>query len=211
MSLTRVDICNQALYRIGANNPITSLEEGSAESEVLAAQYDVALYSLLTAFPWPWARRITALQEVAGEVHPVWSKIYKYPVNCVRILDLFNSYAPDQSDGLRYCDQIEPSGLPVEYELSSGRDGRYILTDLVGAYAQYIYAVDDPMLWDPAFRQALIARLAADCCLALSAQDGRHRELQEIAQRAYYAATATGAAESRESRRRRGRYVKARR
>lgn len=198
-----VDICNQALYRLGEVNPITSMDERSAEAETLRSVYGASRDALLSAFPWPWAKRVVPLALLSAESHPFWRYTYAYPPGCLRVLALFNEVEP-----ARYRGESE---LPTEYELTSGASGRRILSNLDGARCTYIHRVEDPLLWDPLFRQAFIARLAADVALPITGSDTRMRELQDLAQRAYYSAIASMAAESREYKRRRGRYVKARR
>lgn len=215
-----VDICNQALYRLGVVNPITSLDEGSAEANILKSHYEVDRDMLLTAFPWPWARRVVELAPLAGADHLVWSHAYAYPSNCLRIIRLFNASDPVLSRTFLMEDDVlhrtnisraNDHGLPVEYEVASGSMGRMIYTDLDGAHCFYTHKVEDPLLWDPLFIQALISRLAADACLPITGSDTRANALNETAQRAYYAAIGAMSSETREARWRRGRYVKARR
>ena len=215
-----VDICNQALYRLGVVNPITSLDEDSTEAAILRSHYAPSRDALLSAFPWPWARRVVALARLAGDDHPVWRYAYAYPPLCLRILELFNAYAPERVDVLDcqafLADEVRlprqgEQGLPVNYEITSGTLGKRILTNLADARCTYIHRVEDPLLWSSLFQQALAARLASDVCLPVTGSDSRLGNLQELAQRAYYAAIGAEASETRESRRRRNRYVKARR
>ncbi len=218
MTVSIVSLCNRALYSIGVENPITSLDEGSAESTILNACYEQVRDSLLRAFPWGFALRIATLEEPSDETHPSWDYVYTYPSNCLRVTRLLtetssSSVDEDDDSSIIVSETLAErlrSSNPIRFEIGATASGRRVYTDLEDAYAEYIYQETDPLMWDALFCEAFIAQLASEVCLALSGSDGKYADAVRRARAAYIRATATSAAERRNTHRRRNRYTEAR-
>ena len=55
MSYTNIGICSNALLKIGAEG-ITSFEDGTAEAEIAYSLYPLIRDSLLSSYPWSFAK-----------------------------------------------------------------------------------------------------------------------------------------------------------
>lgn len=141
---TEIDLINAALTATG-NNPITSLEDGTAESDVAASNYWRILGAELV-HPWTWAHTTRRLVRVEGTgTDTSWLYAYQVPVGFE-------------------VERIEVGGQPVAWESMSD----LILTsapDNVVAVGQWLPPIRD---WPADFRNALVMRLEALFLRALS-------------------------------------------
>lgn len=90
MSVTNIEICQRALVLIGVD-PITSFEDGTAESQACATLYDDVYEGELSLYNWRFA---TGLQELTPLVDtPVarWEKAYLVPPGCLLIRGVFHN------------------------------------------------------------------------------------------------------------------------
>ena len=88
--MTKVEICNLALGRIGRKAAITSLTENSAEARACARIWDVTRQALLREFTWGFSRKV-ALLALSTESIPGWEYLYAYPSDCLQALRIFNA------------------------------------------------------------------------------------------------------------------------
>jgi hypothetical protein len=106
-SNTKIQIINKALSHIKKRN-INSLTEQTEEARKSNLFYDCARRSCLRLCNWQWARAQKALnllgdQETAianptdaskQDVIPQWNYLYKYPADCVKLINVFNDITP---------------------------------------------------------------------------------------------------------------------
>jgi len=85
---SEVSICNRALAMLGANT-ITSLQDGSTESNVCNAVYADARDAVLRSHPWSCAIQRATLAQLSTK--PVWGydKAYSLPndPHCLSVLE----------------------------------------------------------------------------------------------------------------------------
>lgn len=175
----KVEICNMALSRLGYTRFISSLTEASQEANQLNLMYDFALSHTLSEFPWLFARKTVPLALVSNAEHPVWEYVYRYPVDCLRVVHLLS-----EDGGISDIGQdrvMIPGRHRVTFEVGADDVGRVILTNEPSAVLVYTALVDDPMNYPPSFVDVLAWRLAFESAMALTADPG----LQERAEVGY--------------------------
>lgn len=142
-----VQICNQALVKIGAER-ITDLSDDTPSARVLNAIYEIKRDAELAAHPWTFA--ITRAEIPALSTAPAfgWSYAYPLPSDCLRVVQV-------GEDWTFYDDGDSGSLFQVE--------GASILTDQVSPIAvRYVYRVTNSGRYPAPFVEALACRLAAE-------------------------------------------------
>jgi len=148
MSLGKIEICNHALLKVGADT-IASLDVAQATDSgvIFSAKlcnilFDQALLETLRSYSWNSATKRTQLTRLAEA--PAFKYSYKYalPIDYVRLINLYDS-TDAYDDG-------------TEWSIESGE----ILTDYDAAYIKYIAKPEDISVLDPLAQQALICNLA---------------------------------------------------
>lgn len=148
MSLFKIDICNHALLKVGADT-IASLDTSQAtENPVIYSAklcnifFDQALLETLRMYPWNSATKRTQLTRLAEA--PAFKYDFKYalPIDFVRVINLYSS-TEGYDDG-------------TEWSIESGE----VLTNYDAAYLKYVAKPEDVSLLDPLAAQAVICNLA---------------------------------------------------
>lgn len=80
-------LINAALTRTG-NQPITSLTDGTAESEVAAANYEEKVKELLGRHAWRFATRTEALNRLLATPPEPWQVNYQLPNDVLLVRDV---------------------------------------------------------------------------------------------------------------------------
>ena len=141
---SEVSICNRALAMLGANT-ITSLQDGSTESNVCNAVYADARDAVLRSHPWSCAIQRATLAQLSPK--PVWGydKAYSLPndPHCLSVLEL-----------------KEDSQYRVE--------GRTLVCNTDTATIKFVARITDPGQFDPALVFALASRISAEVAYALT-------------------------------------------
>lgn len=153
-----IEICNIALSRLGNSRTINSLQEQSKEAGLCDLHYDSALKEVLSDFDWNFATKRVALANT-GNAPPDWQFAYRYPTDCLRIIQIM-------LPGMRN----PPERMRIQYQVGSDSDGtgRLIYTDQPEAWLQYIGNVTDPNMFDALFRSALAWKLASEIGMPLA-------------------------------------------
>jgi len=143
-----VSICNLALGWLGANR-INSLSDESVEAQLCKSNWPFSRDACLEDRAWTFATKDVQLAPLAEPTSTQYANAYKLPTDLIRVL--------------------RAGGVP-EYDdrLLWERQGGDIVTDSGVLYIKYIWKVEDPARYSPAFRQAAAARLAADLAIALT-------------------------------------------
>ncbi len=95
MAASEVEICNQALYLIGAER-ISSLTADSKEARICNDMYSVIRDQLLAAHPWNFAIRraqYSAIDELPDGVFD-WDYAFELPANCLRVVGIDDPEEP---------------------------------------------------------------------------------------------------------------------
>ncbi len=178
MSNSSIDICSQALIKIGASG-ISSFEDGTAEAEVAESLYPYIRDALLSSYPWSFALSQTKLARL--ETAPVADYQYAYllPADFLRIISA--------GSGNR--------GKGVEYRIV--KDCLY--SNLSQINLTYLRRPDEDNF--PAyFCEALINKLAYEFCIPLTESTTRAEFLSKIAEDSISRARTVDAQQSTPSR-----------
>lgn len=159
MALSAIALCSRALIRLGAA-PITSFEDGTAESEIAAALFSPVCAALLSAYSWSFATGQGVLN--ALETPPVadYQNAFQLPADFLRAL---SAGAAGRGRGLNY------------------RIARNILhTNADTVTLTYIFRPAEEE-FPPYFDAVLIARLSAEFCIPVTENTGRAETLYRLA------------------------------
>lgn len=151
MAISKIDICNQALSLVGAQN-VVALTDKTREAQQCTLWYDQILRTVLVAHPWNFATSREALARVdpaaRGEAYS-----FRYPVNCIKILWV------GEEGGTRRAD----------YQVRFTPDGQVVSAQSPAVDAVYIRMVTDTNSFSPGFIECLGLRLAVELAGSLSA------------------------------------------
>jgi hypothetical protein len=137
----KIQICNMALARLGANL-IHSLSEAGKEARLSNLLFDDLRDELLRLYPWSFAAARIALSMPSGDVPSPWTYQYQLPADCLRARYL------ETAMGVKN----------TEFRI----EGRRLLTHAANARLVYTRRITDPEQFDALFTRALAARLAAE-------------------------------------------------
>lgn len=84
MAITKFDICNRALGRIGANS-ITSFDDGTTESIVAAQEYDQLLEHILCVHPWRFASKQGVPNRLVEVPVDEFAYYFQLPPDCLQV------------------------------------------------------------------------------------------------------------------------------
>lgn len=158
-NLEVIDLCSRALVKAGAHK-IMSFEDGTTESEVASALYEVIKDAMLCCHPWKFALKRQCLEKISDH----GSKLqygYRLPENCLRVICVDDG---DKDRNLPYtiCDKM----IYVDYDK---------------AYFTLLFRIDEKN-FPPFFNNALIAKLAAEFSIPLSDSASRWEKLKQSAE-----------------------------
>lgn len=154
MATSVVDICNNALIRIGSKT-ITSLTDGDKVANSCNTIYERTRDTLLRMHLWNFAMKRTQL--ASEEDAPAFGFSYSYPL---------------PSDFIR-VKQLDESDDP--YKIEAGK----LLTDAAEVKLIYVSRIEDVAQFDPLFTEALVLLLAINLSYILIGSNGREASLKE--------------------------------
>ena len=139
--MTKLDICNMALTRCGAEL-IASLNDTSKRAKLVTNQYELTLKECLNDSPWNFAIKRATLEQ-KDEVSLGLPYQYEIPTDCIRVLEL---------------------PLGVTYKVESG----YLYSDNgTTVDIRYLAYIEDATKYNPSFVKAFALKLAEDISYAL--------------------------------------------
>ena len=151
MPLNDIALCARALIRIGAA-PITSFDDGTAESEIAGARYPTVRDALLSSYAWSFATRQVTLTRLADAPLADFSYAYQLPNDFLRALSA--------GTGTR--------GRGLSYRISRGA----LHTNASAAVLTYIFRPDEAE-FPPYFDATLMARLSAEFTIPVTESTSR--------------------------------------
>jgi hypothetical protein len=160
MALSALALCARALLALGAQ-PISSLDDGTAEAEIAANLYPGTRDALLARHPWSFATGQTSLARLAAQPVADYRYAYALPPDFLRVL---SAGYPLRGRGLDY--------RLLEQRLHSNA-AEVTLT--------YLFRPDESA-FPPHFAAALTLRLAAEFCIPLTENDDRAQQLFALAE-----------------------------
>ncbi len=158
MALNDVALCSRALIRIGAA-PITSFEDGTAESEIAGALFGPVRDALLSAYAWSFASGQVALNQLETPPIADYSNAFQLPNDFLRALSA--------GSGSR--------GRGLNYRIARG----VLHTNSADVVLTYIFRPEEEE-FPPYFDQVLITRLAAEFCIPITENTSRTETLYKL-------------------------------
>lgn len=159
MALNDVALCSRALIRLGAA-PITSFDDGTAESEIAGALFGPTRDALLSAYGWSFASGQAALTPLVTPPVADYSKAFALPNDFLRAISA--------GDGGR--------GRGLNFRIARGA----LHTDAEQVVLSYIFRPEEEE-FPPYFDMALIARLSAEFCMPVTENTSRADALFRLA------------------------------
>ena len=151
MALSDIALCSRALIRIGAA-PITSFNDGTAESEIAGALFGPVRDALLSAYGWSFASGQVTLAVLETPPLADYANAYQLPADFLRAL---SAGTGGKGRGLNF--RIARNALH---------------TDAEAVLLTYIFRPEEEE-FPPYFDAALIARLAAEFTIPVTENTSR--------------------------------------
>lgn len=174
MSLTKLQVWNWALRRIGERTLQSELED-NATADLMREIYDLNRRSLLRSYPWSFCQNTAQLTEISEEP-PDYLYTYAKPSDA-----LFITKVIAQNDDVVASwdyDRLRWIGNTDEWEVR--RDDK-VYSNIPGLIVKYTVDIDDESLFDDIFADALAWRLAQEIAMPIT----RMPELQTNAANGY--------------------------
>jgi len=147
---TTAEICNLAISHLASGKEISNLDtDRSQEAEVCRRFYTLARDTTLSAFAWPFASSIAALQLVEADPTDEWSYSYRYPTDCLKIRRILSGVRNDTRQSR------------VPYKIGRDATGLLVYCDLESAEMEYTIKETEASRFPDEFVMALSFRLAA--------------------------------------------------
>jgi hypothetical protein len=149
MAADSVEICNSALYKIGAQR-ITSLSDTTKSAIILNDQYDRLRKEVLRAHPWNFAITWVALAATVNTpISDDYTTEFLLPSDVLRVLET------NLADNM-------------DWEIGYNVDGnKVIFCNDTSLKIKYIKDITNTTRFDASFDEALSFRIAADVAYAL--------------------------------------------
>lgn len=180
---TSASIVNQALEQIASQSRITSLADNTPEAKYALIVYAPTVQVMLRTMDPDFAR-FTAALTLSAAVTPVppWAFEYLYPADMLRLRQVrpaAGAYDPNDP---------QPVRANVATDLIANVLTKVILCNQANALAVYTSSAVTEAMWDAAFEDAVVRRLANPLAMALSGRPDFAREiLQQSGQMAMIA------------------------
>ncbi len=163
MALSDIGLCARALIKIGAA-PITSFDDGHAESEIAGALFPQIRDALLSSYAWSFASGQIHLNRLTEAPIADYAYAYQLPNDFLRALSAGNG----------------SHGRGLNFRIS----GNALHTNAADVILSYIYRPEEET-FPPYFDQALIARLAAEFTIPVTENTSRAEAMMNTADREF--------------------------
>lgn len=156
-----VSIVNQALSQLGEQS-ITSLDDDTPTAKIAKLIYAPTRDSMIQSHNWTFATRWYDLPKMANPPLCSYTNVFPLPPEVDRVI--FAGTSNDQN-------------YPIEYAI----DCAGVTTNSDTCVVQTIVQVTDPQAFSKLFTQALVARLAAEMCIAVTGSRTLYENLLNVA------------------------------
>ena len=159
MALSKIDVCNQALLKVGADtiaslDTSSDLDEGTiVEANLCNIFFDQALEETMRIYPWNCCTARTIPVKLAQDPAFGYESAFQLPNDCMRVINVFDSSDQD-TNGVRWV---------VE--------GDKVLCDYDVIYLKYVQKPTSVGILDPLAVRALICNLALKLAIPLQLSD----------------------------------------
>ncbi len=149
MAISEVDICNQALMKLGAKPRINALTEDSDNARLCNTFYDSVRDAVLRSHPWNCAIERKQITALATDPIADYDKQYQLPTNpwCLRVLQV---------------------GTIIQQPVRWTVEGRKLLTDINSPKLVYIKRITDTNEFDTLLVDVLVLKLALKMAMPLT-------------------------------------------
>jgi hypothetical protein len=172
MALTKIDVCNQALLKVGGD-AIASLDTSASSDDGTIQQarlcnifYDQALEETMRVYPWNCCTARTIPVKLSETPAFGYENAFQLPNDCMRVINVFDD--PNQN----------LTGISWVVE------GNQILCDYDVIYLKYVKKPTDVGTLDSLAVRALICNLALKLAIPLQLDDDQAgkilRELEQV-------------------------------
>ena len=148
---TAITIANMALSQLGAG-PISSFDEGTLESSLVAQYYPVMRDAVLEDRNWTFAIHRAVLNPLSKRPAFQYDFAYSLPSGFLRIITV---------------SQVPKNFVRPQNAIYSVEGGK-LLAMRAPIYVEYIKRVEQTGLFSAGFIDALATRLAAEMCIAIT-------------------------------------------
>src|SRR5690606_5691496 len=148
MAVSRVDIANRALTKLGAAR-IIALDDDSTASNTLNSMFDIVRDAELRANLWHFSKARAELPALTDVPLFGFSHQFQLPSDHLRLIQV----------GRQRC-----RPRPSEDGWYSIEGGRLLVNQSGPLLIRYVRRVEDPTLFDALFVEAFACRLAAEAC-----------------------------------------------
>ena len=148
MSLTKFDICSQALIKCGADT-ISSFNDGTHEANVCSVMYDTIKKSLLYYTFWNFAIKkvqMNRLAEIPTDAKFLFA--YSLPADVIRIRSIFDENG--------------------QADFTYKKEGQKIFSNNKTAFVEYVQNMDETTM-PSFFIEALVSKVATEINEAITA------------------------------------------
>lgn len=159
-----VEVINAAAIKLG-QEPITSRADENKMARVADARFDSIRDAELRRHTWAFSVKRDELSALDSEPSFGYAYEYQLPTDCLRVLQV------GETDAASLADYRTGSGAPYAIE------GRKLLTDHGAPLPlRYVRKATTVGEWDPGFVEALAARVAYECCEAITGSSGKKED-----------------------------------
>lgn len=169
--MTKIDLFNAALLKIGSQAEVTGDNDPSNEYAVCDRCYETALRLVYSIYPWHCCRKYARLNMLNSCEHYRFKYAYQLPLDCINVVSVYPERINFEVSGrklftdheelkIQYTADIENIGelSPLVYQLCVDKLSMMILPSL----AKGSYNIKDSMLqefWNIDFTQAKMAEV----------------------------------------------------
>jgi len=120
MALSKIDVCNQALLRVGADaiaslDTSSDLDEGTVvEANLCNIFFDQALEETMRIYPWNCCTERSIPVKLAEDPLFGYESAFQLPNDCMRVINVFDNTDQDKN-GIRWV--VEGSKILCDYEI----------------------------------------------------------------------------------------------
>lgn len=154
--MSKVQICNEALQNIGADDYITSLTEDTPNAIECNLRYDTARKALLRMHPWNFAIKRASLNKEVATPAFNFANQFTLPSDFIKVImtgleeRYSSSYAQPTNETFEISNVPNRLG-PDNYKI----EGRKLVTDSATVQLVYVSDIEDTAQFDAAFTQLL--------------------------------------------------------
>lgn len=162
MPLTDVEICANALIRLGAQ-PIQSFSDGTDISTFCGTVYKPKRDSLLSKYPWNFTMKFAQLSRLIEP--PIAQWLYKFALPPDRAFDNFYTVYPSSI------------GRGLDYRFYN-IIGNYLVSDNPEIWVKYQH-IPDETLWPSHFTELMINVMKCELCYLITDNGGLDQQFKQ--------------------------------